>query len=177
MTEEKKPWRAKMPPRHLGKASSCEMTCHEVDVEELVNRANAELDALRTELAAKEARIADLEAREKELCAFGAEPEDSARLLKLREAIDEHLSWPTDEERDDGDYEACVEYSAKRIRELTEWRPMKTAPHEEILALCEHEIRVVFWRDSEALWKTDLPDGSENMVSPRGWLPLPEASK
>jgi hypothetical protein len=53
MTES---WRAKMPPRHLGRVLAHDLCCHEGDVEDLITRANAELDT-------KDARIAELEAR------------------------------------------------------------------------------------------------------------------
>lgn len=69
MTEEKKPWRAEMPPRHLGRVHSLELTCHQCDVEDLVVRANSELDAERAALS----KIAEL---------MGCIPDDRYDLIE-----------------------------------------------------------------------------------------------
>lgn len=42
---------------------------------------------------------------------FGTDPEDSKRLLELREAIDECLVWPSEEAEENGDYVAAVRHS------------------------------------------------------------------
>jgi len=39
---------------------------------------------------------------------FGVDPKDSARLLALRDAIDEHLGWLSDEQEEEADYVARI---------------------------------------------------------------------
>ena len=60
VSNETKPWRAEMPPRHLGRVMSGDLCCHEGDVEELKDRANAELDSLRAQLAERDALVKEL---------------------------------------------------------------------------------------------------------------------
>ena len=44
---------------------------------------------------------------------FGTDPEDSKRLLELREAIDTHLVWPSVEAEENGDYVGAIVYSGE----------------------------------------------------------------
>lgn len=53
--------------------------------------------------------------------AFGLDERDSAALLKLRRAIDEHLpEWEPEASR--GDYEGLVRKAARIVRAAIEWR-------------------------------------------------------
>lgn len=64
MTEETNHWRAKMPtkfPIAKSDTDSATRICEHNDVEELVTRANAELDALRAQLVERDALIRELE--------------------------------------------------------------------------------------------------------------------
>ena len=76
------------------------------------------LNFMSEQVSKRDARIAELEANLRELSVFGVEPDDSLRLLKLREVIDDVGAWRSDEVRDEGDYEDCVRYMASRIAEL-----------------------------------------------------------
>jgi hypothetical protein len=51
-----------------------------------------------------------------EIGGFGVDPKDSAALLELRAAIDEHLGWRKQKEEDAGDYVARVKQVAKMMR-------------------------------------------------------------
>lgn len=44
---------------------------------------------------------------------FGVDPKDSNELCKLRQAIDDHLVWPSPAAEDRGRYEEAVEHSGK----------------------------------------------------------------
>lgn len=50
---------------------------------------------------------------------FGVDPEDSARLLALSQAIDDHLPWPSEEAREGGDYVVAVKHASEKLRHLT----------------------------------------------------------
>lgn len=56
------------------------------------------------------------------------DPEDSARLQKLRECIDDHGVWPDEETELAGDYEAAIRGMSSRIRELEEKATSKWVP-------------------------------------------------
>jgi hypothetical protein len=49
---------------------------------------------------------------------FGCDPEDSARLLRLRMAIDDHLEWFDEKQQEAGDYEGCVRHQAELVKGL-----------------------------------------------------------
>jgi hypothetical protein len=70
--------------------------------------------SLSAELRQSRARVAELE----ELPVFGVDPEDSQRLLALRNAIDERLGWRDQASEDAGDYVARVAEVGERIRNL-----------------------------------------------------------
>ena len=77
--------------------------------------------------------IVEVESELVEPCGFGVDPGDSAALLKLRQAIDEHLP-AYEPEATDGDYEGLVR-KAGRICELaSRWRAcdedMSVPPHD-----------------------------------------------
>lgn len=44
---------------------------------------------------------------------FGVDPNDSNELCRLRQAIDDHLLWPSDAQREGGDYIAAVVHSGR----------------------------------------------------------------
>ncbi len=52
---------------------------------------------------------------------FGVDPKDSAELCALRQACDDHLVWPSEAQREGGDYLAAVEYSGKLARFAEKW--------------------------------------------------------
>lgn len=53
---------------------------------------------------------------------FGSDPEDSAELLKLRQAIDKWLPFATDGARELGDYVGAVMHVGVTLAEHPEWR-------------------------------------------------------
>jgi hypothetical protein len=52
-----------------------------------------------------------------ELGGFGTDPSDSAALLKLRSAIDEHLGWENDSDELDADYVGRIKQVGQWVRE------------------------------------------------------------
>lgn len=86
----------------------------------------------------------------------------------------------------------------ERLRSLTDWRPIESAPKDgtRILADCGAEyqppyaVRVIFWYDAlqwegeygpDSGWVKDLPDDTTDAEfterEPTVWLPLPEPPK
>lgn len=147
MTGER--WRAEMPETHCCNGY-CAPSVEPDAVEALVTRANAELDAAKARERAKDERIRELEehyASARRVC------EEAQAIARARQ-----------------DEVAALE---ARIRELTEWRPMDTAPMGEWILLLDGG-----GGGGRVIGKTRLPWGqfftqSGMSIFPVGWLPLP----
>lgn len=127
-------------------------------VADLVIRANSELDALRAELAAKDARIAELEANPNRRCCKGC-PDC------LGIGVHYELDWRQ---------ERIAELEA-RIAELTEWRPMATAPEGFFFVLVESaDFHVRIARNFG--FGVNNQNGEPFALGVRlvGWKPFPE---
>jgi len=135
--------------------NASELTCHEGDVEELITRANAELEAAEARERAKDEHIRELEehyASARRVC------EEAQAIARTRQ-----------------DEVATLE---ARIRELTECRPMETAPRDG--------TRILLRRAPEFSWggwfvmarsfdgtdwlSTQLSEPTSHFI---GWWPLP----
>lgn len=94
-------------------------------------------------------------------------------LMELADRLDSHMG-----KADMAEVLADCRKAAACIREMVEWRPIETAPHETLVVLGWFE---------DGVWKQDLglasagqrwPTGASNMWwhgSATHWLPLPPA--
>lgn len=149
---------------------------HELEVEFLSRYALADACVkLPSDVQLRDARIAELEDLVQHLQAVSAE---SALNLGLEIAKrDKRIAELEAQAADmtlkmDGLYDTCVRLQ-ERIRELTEWRPMDTAPADDwILVRSWGSVFVACWSTESQQWRHYC--SGDLAPLPDGWLPLPE---
>lgn len=70
---------------------------------------------------------------------FGCDPEDSARLLELRQAIDDHLPWESNAAREAGDYVGAVRFAGELARAALKGHEVRVHGQFEV----GHRVRLV----------------------------------